>query len=109
MPAGYDPGRVHGKAAREKRRPPKRGGPGRIRSSILPGPRIATGSAPDKAHPGRKREGRPRGTARVPYERYEVPAPDSRMVNARQGRLGGGLLDSREGTVSLAERLLLRP
>src|SRR3954453_1393399 len=59
MPAGYDPGRVPGKAAREKRRPPTRGGPGRIRSSILPGPRIAAGSAPDKAHPGRKREGRP--------------------------------------------------
>ena len=42
---------------------PLRGGPGRIRSSILPGPRITTGSAPDKAHLGRKREGRPRGAA----------------------------------------------
>src|SRR6478752_1408963 len=33
----------------------------------LPGPRIATGSAPDKARLGRKKEGRPRGTARVPH------------------------------------------
>src|SRR3954469_7649783 len=56
----------------------------------LPGPRIATGPAPDKAHLGWKREGRPRGTARARFLKY-VPAPDSRGAGVRQGRLGRDL------------------